>query len=145
MKTSYLIGSLRNPKIPFIAQRLRKALGIEVFDNWFAPGPHADDYWRRYSKIKGLSYREALNSYEAKHIFALDKHHIDRADFGVLVMPAGKSAHLEAGYMRGCGKPVFVLFDKEPKRYDVMVQFCTDIFFSEKELHDSLRKFLKAS
>lgn len=144
MRTVYLIGSLRNPKIPFIARRLRR-LNVEVFDNWFAPGPHADDYWRKYSKIKGLSYKEALASYEAMHIFAFDKHHIDRADFGLLVMPAGKSGHLEAGYMRGQGKPVFVLFDKEPKRYDVMVQFCTDIFFSEKTLHDSLRKFLKAA
>lgn len=144
MKTIYLIGSLRNPKIPFIANRLRKATGIEIFDAWFCPGPHADDYWRRYSKIKGLSYKQALDSYEAKNIFNFDKHHIDRADAGILVMPAGKSGHLEAGYMRGCGKPVFVLFDEEPKRYDVMVQFCTDIFFSEKELHAALRKIIKA-
>lgn len=143
MKTIYLIGSLRNPKIPFIGRRLRAATKMEVFDNWFSPGAHADSWWRRYSKIKGLTYKQALASYEAKHIFEFDKFHIDRADFGVLVLPAGKSAALEAGYMRGCGKPVFALFDREPKRYDVMVQFLTDIFFSERELLTALRKIVK--
>lgn len=139
----YLIGSLRNPKIPFIANRLRKATGLEVFDNWFSGGKIADDSWRAYSKIKGLSYREALNSYEARHIFEFDLLHIDRSDIGILVMPCGKSGHLEAGYMRGCGKPVFALFEKEPARYDVMMNFCTDVCFNEKELYDTLRRHIK--
>ena len=34
----YLIGSLRNPKVPKIAEKIR-ALGFEVFDDWFAAGP----------------------------------------------------------------------------------------------------------
>jgi nucleoside 2-deoxyribosyltransferase len=49
-------------------------------------------------------------------------------------MPAGKSGHLELGYMVGCGKPGYILFDKEPERLDQMVQFATDIFFDAKEL-----------
>jgi nucleoside 2-deoxyribosyltransferase len=123
-----------------LAQRLRKKLGIEIFDNWIAPGPRADDFWRDYSKIKGLTYKQALASWEAKHIFEFDKFHIDRADAGLVVMPVGKSGHLEAGYMRGQGKPVWALFDSEPKRYDVMAQFFTEIFFKETELYDTLRK-----
>lgn len=136
----YLIGSLRNPQVPRLANWLRKR-GLNVFDQWFAPGPHADDFWRDYTKLRGQSYKEALNDYAAKHIFQFDKHHIDRCSVGVMLMPAGKSGHLELGYMIGCGKPGFILFDKEPKRYDVMVQFATDVFFSKEELLKTLKRF----
>lgn len=137
----YLIGSLRNPQVPRLANWLRRR-GLNVFDQWFAPGPHADDLWRDYTKLRGQSYKEALNDYAAKHIFQFDKHHIDRCSVGVMLMPAGKSGHLELGYMIGCGKPGFILFDKEPKRYDVMVQFATDVFFSKEELLKTLKRFL---
>jgi nucleoside 2-deoxyribosyltransferase len=55
-------------------------------------------------------------------------------------MPAGKSCHLEAGYMIGQGKKVYILFDKELKRWDIMVQFATDIFFNIKDLIKELKK-----
>jgi len=45
----------------------------------------------------------------AKAGFALDKAGMDKADCCVLVLPSGRSAHLEAGYMAGEGKPVFTL------------------------------------
>lgn len=40
----YVIGSLRNPRIPEIANELREKLGCEVFDDWHAAGPHGDDH-----------------------------------------------------------------------------------------------------
>ena len=73
-------------------------------------------------------------------MFEFDKFHLDRCDMAVLLMPGGKSAHLELGYIVGRGKPGFILFDKEPKRYDVMTQFATDIFFSTVDLINAMRK-----
>jgi hypothetical protein len=137
MKSIYLIGSLRNPEIPKIAQRIR-ALGFDVFDDWYAPGPQADDYWRDYSKARGQSYAEALNSWAAKHVFETDKHHLDRCDMAVMVHPAGRSCHLELGYMAGCGKPTFILLD-DPERWDVMVQFADYWFFDLDDLLGELR------
>lgn len=134
----YLIGSLRNEKIPHIANEIRK-LGYEVFDDWFSPGPEADDFWRKYEKVRGSTYKEALNNYAGKHIYEFDKFHIDRANIGILYMPGGKSAHLELGYMIGQGKRCFVLFDKEPDRWDVMYQFAEDVFFSFDELKEKLK------
>lgn len=87
-KVIYIIGSLKNKKIPFIAKEIRK-LGFEVFDDWFSPGPDADDYWRKFEKIRESTYKEALNNWAGKHIFEFDKHHIDRSDIGILVMPCG--------------------------------------------------------
>jgi|SRR3990167_1931529 len=132
----YLIGSLRNDKIIEIGNEIRK-LGIEAFDNWIAAGPEADDYWKAYHKHRGQSYAQALQSYEARHIFEFDKHHLDRCTRAVLILPAGRSAHLELGYMAGLGKPTYVLFpDGEPdERFDVMYQFASGgVFFSIKEL-----------
>lgn len=140
MKVIYLIGSLRNENIPILANKLRK-LGFEVFDDWFSPGPEADEFWRKYEKGRGSTYKQALNNWAGKHIFEFDKHHIDRADIGVMYMPAGKSGHLELGYMIGQGKKCFVLFDEEPERWDVMYQFAQDVCFSFEELEKELLKF----
>lgn len=138
IKSIYVIGSLRNRKVPNFANDLRNA-GFEAFDSWFSPGPNADDYWRDYTKKRGLNYKQALQDWSATHVFEFDKRHLDRCDAAVLLMPGGKSAHLELGYMIGKGKKGFILFDKEPKRYDVMVQFATDIFFDQKDLIRALR------
>lgn len=134
----YLIGSLRNEKIPHLAKELRETLKTEVFDDWFSPGPEADDFWRKYEKVRGSTYKEALSNWAGKHVFEFDKFHIDRLGIGVMAMPAGKSGHLELGYMLGQGKRGYIFFDKEPERWDVMYQFATGIFFSKEELIEEL-------
>src|SRR5258706_9150607 len=96
----YLIGSLRSPRVPKVAEELRAA-GYEVFDDWYAAGPEADDYWQRYEQAKGHTYAEALAGYAANHVFNFDRTRLMRADAGVLVLPAGKSGHLELGYLVG--------------------------------------------
>jgi nucleoside 2-deoxyribosyltransferase len=135
----YIIGSLRNPEVPKFANELQ-AQGFEAFADWFSPGPQADDYWRDYATARGLSYGQALQSYAARHVFEFDKSHLDRCDAAVLLMPGGKSAHLELGYTIGKGKPGYILFDSEPERYDVMVQFATGVFFSKEDLFNELNK-----
>lgn len=139
IKSIYLIGSLRNPAVPELAEDLRE-LGFDVFDQWFAAGFEADDWWQRYSNFRGQTYREALKDYAAQHVFQFDKFHLDRCDAAILLMPAGKSGHLELGYMIGQGKPGFILFDKIPERYDVMYNFADDVFFSKEDLFDALRR-----
>ena len=142
-KIIYLIGSLKNEQIPHLANKLRE-LGFEVFDDWFSPGPEADDFWRTYEKTRGSTHQQALNNYAGQHIYEFDKHHIDRADIGVLYMPAGKSGHLELGYLIGKSKPCFMLFDEEPERWDVMAIFAKenggDICYSFEELKKGLLK-----
>src|SRR5208282_6746819 len=93
----YLIGSLRNEKVRLLGNELRAA-GFETFDDWHSAGPEADDHWRSYEKTRGRSYREALAGHAADNTFAFDLRHIHRCGVGVLVMPAGKSGHLELGF-----------------------------------------------
>ena len=144
-KQIYIIGSLRNEKIPHIAKELRK-LGFKVFDDWFSPGPEADEFWRKYEKVRGSTYKEALRNAAGTHVFEFDKFHIDESQIGVLIMPAGKSGHLELGYMIGQGKPCFVFFEEDPERWDVMHQFAFEnggnICVSIDELKAELIKLL---
>ena len=134
----YLIGSLRNPQVPIIANQLRAA-GLDVFDDWYAAGPEADDKWRDYEKQRGRSFKEALSGYAARNVFQFDHQHLARADAVVLVLPAGKSGHLELGWALGKGKPGFILLDS-PDRWDIMYQFATGIVTSVRELIEELQK-----
>lgn len=120
----YLIGSLRNPRAPEVANALRTA-GFEVFDDWFAAGPEADDYWQRYEQGRGANFLEALEGHAAQNVFQFDKRHIEACDAAVLLAPAGKSGHLELGIVIGQGKPGFILLEEEPERWDVMYNFAS--------------------
>ena len=124
MTSIYLIGSLRNPKVREVAVALRGA-GYDVFDDWHSAGPEADDHWQQYEKERKRSYVEALNGYHANMVFDLDLEHLTRCNMAVLVLPAGKSGHLELGYMLGQGKPGFVLLNGEPERFDIMYKLAT--------------------
>jgi nucleoside 2-deoxyribosyltransferase len=143
VKKVYLIGSLRNPAVPELAASLRDE-GYEVFDDWFAAGPEADDWWQKYEKARGHNYEQALAGHAANHVFQYDKSHLDSSDAAVLVLPAGKSGHLEFGYMIGRGKPGFILLDKEPERFDVMYRFATGVVSSEDALIVALESLTNA-
>src|SRR5690606_28778591 len=119
IKSLYLIGSLRNENIPSIARRLRSDTGLDVFDDWFAAGPEADDFWKKYEVDRGHNYREALRGYAARHVYEFDKYHLDRCDAACLVLPAGKSGHLELGYSIGSGKPGYILLDGQDTRSNI--------------------------
>jgi hypothetical protein len=127
---------LRNPEIPIIAGKLRQT-GHEVFDDWFAAGPNADDHWRDYEKQRGRTYVEGLQGLAARHVFAFDRFHLERADIAVLALPSGRSCHLEMGWHLRSGKPGYVLID-DPERWDCMYQFATGVFTNINALIDHL-------
>lgn len=133
----YVLGSLRNPRIPEIGNLLR-AEGYDAFEDWYSPGRQTDTKWMEYERKRGRTFFEAIQGYHAKHVFEFDKHHLDQADAVVMVLPCGKSAHLEFGYAIGQGKPAFMLFDGEPKRFDIMVQFATALCESPENLLECL-------
>ncbi len=69
----------------------------EVLDD--APTPH--------------EFVEALRHPRAVDGFAADWCAVKWADCTVLVLPCGRSAHLEAGFAVGAGKPLAVLLDPD--------------------------------
>jgi hypothetical protein len=139
-KVLYLIGSLRNERIPKLANDIRTANpDIEVFDDWYAAGPEADDCWKEYEAKRGRSYQEALRGYAAKNVFAFDKRNLDRASHALLVLPAGKSGHMEIMYATySVGAKTAILLDPEDVRWDVMYQFVPTILNNDEEIQDWL-------
>jgi len=140
----YLISALKNWKVIDLGNTLREAFpNWEIFDDWISPGPHADDYWRKFEKKRKNDYRKALKSYAAKHIFEFDKHHLDESDIVILITPCGKSGHLELGYAVGKGKKTYVLFHEEPTKWDIMYLFSDEVFFQVEDLITVLRSLEK--
>lgn len=133
----YIMGSLRNPQVPNIVRAMRLS-GLDVWAEWYAAGEYADDAWRDYEKSQGRSFTEALYEGDAaRHVFDFDREHLEAADAAVLLAPAGKSAHLELGWVLGQGKPGYILLD-DPDRWDVMYLFSTGVFTSLVDLIDAL-------
>ena len=140
----YLIGSLRNPEIPKIAERIR-AEGYEVFDDWFAAGPEADDYWRDYERDeRGHTFPQALQGLAARNVWNFDRENLERASAVVLALPCGKSGHLELGWCLG-GRggrgviPGYILLDS-PERWDVMYQFASGVYDKMEDLIAALKE-----
>lgn len=136
-KKLYLVGSLRNDRIPILAERLRGELpGVEVFDDWYSAGPEADDYWKEYEKGRGHSYSQALEGYAARHVFGFDRGHLDSSTHVILVLPAGKSGHMEVMYGKyGAKAKAAILLDpNDDPRYDVMYQFVDKVLENDDEI-----------
>lgn len=105
----YVASSWRNEHQQYIVNVLREA-GHEVYDfKHPAPGDagfhwsEVDPNWQDWTIHQ---YRTALTHDYAKFGFNRDFDAMKAADACVLVLPCGRSAHLEAGWMKGAGKKV---------------------------------------
>ena len=121
----YINGSLKDPMVPTVSRILR-ARGYEVFDDWHASGPKADEHWRAHEMGKGLSYREALLSTFARHVFDYDKTHMHRCCTAIAIgkpnqLP-GRSGLMELTYMRWeMRASTYVLLNGNPDDWDQML------------------------
>ncbi|MFY9190406.1 MAG: hypothetical protein WAN89_03915 [Lawsonella sp.] len=121
MRKIYVASSWRNPIQPEIVQVLRGA-GHEVYDfrnpapgnygfAWSAVNPD----WLEWTPEQFIA-----DLYSGHPVieqgFAFDKDALDWADTCVLVLPCGRSAHLEAGYTAGQGK--LTLFYLHPDKFE---------------------------
>lgn len=121
----YITGSMRGERVLSAATALRTA-GHRIFVDWFMPGPRADEWWRLRAMELGHTYSTALRSAHAKHVFEFDMHWLGWCDAAVMVMPCGKSAWAEMGWLRGQGKPVWVWLETpDPERWDIMLQLAS--------------------
>ena len=111
MARVYVASSWRNPFYPEVVKRLRDE-GHDVYD--FRNPPHGGNGFR-WTDIdeKALNwtfdeYIEGLHNPKAERQFQADVDALNWADTCVLVLPCGRSAHTEAGWMAGSGKKVVV-------------------------------------
>lgn len=134
----YIGGALANPDIVRLTKVLLDA-GFAAFSEWYTPGKEADVLWRDYELALGFDYRQALQRPSAKNTFNFDKRHIDESDVFVMLLPCGKSAHLELGYAIGTGKRGLIYMPEQPDRWDVMYGFAEAVVYTDKELLEALK------
>lgn len=134
MSRIYLASSWRCSTQPHVLATLRAA-GHEVYDFRNPEPGNAGFAWSQVGNVQGVKpYMEAAKSAIAARGFLLDKTAMDWADTCVLLLPCGRSAHLEAGYMAGANKRVFVLLAEEKFEPELMYLLCTGITDSLDEL-----------
>lgn len=139
-KRIYVASSWRNLMQAAVVQVLRAA-GHEAYD---FKNPAANRHGFHWSEIdpawKGWEpaiYRTALEHPVARDGFNSDFDAMKWADTGVLVLPCGRSAHLEAGYFVGVGKPLYIVM-LEPQEPELMYRMATGICISIDELLDAV-------
>ncbi|MED4728702.1 hypothetical protein P9597_11185 [Aneurinibacillus migulanus] len=76
------------------------------------------------SNTEEMNAQTVLKESIVQRAFAEDKKWLDWADGCLLILPSGKSAHLEAGYAKGKGKFLIIYQEEFPKgEFDVMYGF----------------------
>ena len=115
MPRIYVASSWRNPYDEQVVKRLREE-GHEVYD--FRNPPHGGNgfHWTDVDENAPdwtfAEYDEGLSHPLAERQFKADLDALEWADACVLVLPCGRSAHTEAGWMAGRGKKVVVYIPK---------------------------------
>jgi len=132
----YVASSWRNTQQPHIVQSLRAA-GHEVYafrnpapgNKGFAwrdcGGPAAEEGPGSGAKTVS-TYVSAIQSTRAEEGFQYDLTALDWADTCVMVLPCGRSAHLEAGYACGQGKHVIWVLSEEGFEPELMYRLGHD-------------------
>jgi nucleoside 2-deoxyribosyltransferase len=133
MPKVYVASSWRNKKQPQVVKALRN-VGFEVYD-FHNPGPgdngfqwsEVDPDWQGWNAEQ---FREGLDHPIAINGFRNDINALRDCDCCVLVNPCGRSAHLEAGFACGYGKPTFILLqdgDEPELMYLMADMICTNL------------------
>lgn len=131
----YVASSWRNAIQPQVVSVLR-SLDHEVYD-FRNPKPgnkgfawsQIDPEWKGWNLAL---FRESLLHPVAEAGYGLDWDAMQWADAGVLVLPSGRSAHIEAGYFVGAKKPLYILLaEGEP---ELMYKMATRLCLSMDEL-----------
>ena len=132
----YVASSWRNPYYEDVVKRLRRE-GHSVYDfrnpphggagfHWTDVDPNAPN-WTFEEYAQGLSHPLEEKQFQA------DLSALNEADTCVLVLPCGRSAHTEAGWMAGAGKKVIAYIPEmmEPelmyKLFDAVVGNLEDL------------------
>lgn len=140
MARIYLASSWRNQHQPELVARLRGS-GHSVYD--FRNPRHNTGF--SWQQIEGsvdsgaANFRAALNtSAVAARGFLSDMHALDWADTCLLLLPCGRSAHLEAGWAKGRGKRLIVFLHQydEP---ELMYLMADHIVVNHAELGAALK------
>jgi hypothetical protein len=133
MSRVYIASSWKNAEaVRELAEDLRSR-GHEVFD-FTTPHQRPEGFdlfvfdasaWVKHDggSPSEIDWLEFLSWPPSQRAFASDKAGLDWADTVIMLLPCGRSSHLEAGYAAGTGKRLFIHGDLPRGEFDVMYGF----------------------
>jgi len=132
----YMASSWKNAEtVRLLAGKLEDE-GFEVDAFCRATDERYSFHWSEF-----VDTEEELLQYDAlsflgdprvQRAFNEDKRWLDWADTVIMVMPCGRSSHLEAGYGKGQGKRLYIYGDFQKGEFDVMYGFADALFRTEE-------------
>lgn len=111
----YTASSWKNPHYEYVVTTLKES-GFEVYDFRSAISTEGHklafdweqidinwEFWNEEEFLEGLRHPLALNAFRS------DFNGMMSSDVCVMILPCGKSSHIEAGFMKGLGKKLYIL------------------------------------
>lgn len=142
----YTASSWRNKYYESVVKRLKEE-GFEVYDFRNAISTEGqrlafdwkqiDPDWEKWDIEK---YLDVLEYNElSRNAFKSDLRGMQEADVCLLILPCGKSSHLEAGYMRGMGKTLYI-YMPELERAELTYKLANWIYVDLDQLISDLKR-----
>lgn len=133
----YVASSWKNSKQPEVVRFLQN-LGHQVYN---FRCPIFGDVGFHWSQIdlnpKNCTAQQFIDKLEhpiATKGYEFDKNALNKCDMCLLVLPCGKSAHLELGWACGAGKLTGILFTDDNTEPELMYKMVSMFFYSIEEL-----------
>lgn len=144
VKKIYVASSWRNDLQPGVVELLRAA-HFQVYDfknpveddmgfHWTDVAVAMDGGSKLYEDWSATEYVRALSHPLAEEGFAKDFCAMEESDACVLLLPCGRSAHLEAGWFKGAGRPLCVMLDPAEVVPELMYKMADAIVLTPMEL-----------
>ena len=142
MPRIYVASSWRNPYYEQVVRRMREE-GHEVYDFRNPPHGGAGFHWTDMDENgPNWTFEEYAGGGGhplAECQFKADLDALEWADACVLVLPCGRSAHTEAGWMAGRGRNVIV-YIPEMQEPELMYKLFDKVVGSLDDLTESLKR-----
>ena len=139
----YLASSWQNKEYEQVLNTLRLE-GYETYDFKHPENKELSNFdWEKldkeHNKWTCSDFKKALNHPETIKAFQKDFQAMQEADFCVLLLPCGRSAHSEAGWMKGNGKKVFILDLSENPKPELMYRMYDEYLTEIMELIERIK------
>ncbi len=134
MMRIYVAGSFKNAeRIRVIGDALRlSGYDVYVFCDEDEPTYRLSQELRKDVDVKTLTPQAIQSNKTLLTIGSLNYMRLIQCDALVLVLPCGRSAHLEAGWMCGQHRPVYVIGPMVPGEFDAMYIMVNGIFADDE-------------
>lgn len=132
----YLASSWKMKDVVLSTSELLKTDGHEVDAFCSASGGRISFNWdelldrmkKEGTDTTQLNAIDMMKHWRVKDAFEEDKKWIDWADALIMLMPCGRSSHLEAGYATGTGKKLYIVGGFETGEFDTMYGFADGMY-----------------